>query len=324
MVWFALILLVVIVVDVSLRITAAPAVMGILEAAPPFVIIPEEPDANAERIAFPTSHGLELRGSLRLTEDPCGLVIFCPELGGNHWMATRYCGALSDAGYALLAFDFRNQGDSDALPGYEPLHWITDHEVRDVHAAIQFARETPALAGLPIGLAGISRGGSAALAAAASDRNVAAVMADSAFSLDSMIRMFLDQWARIYLPGWILRSLPRWHLLSMVKTAIHISQWRRSCRYVRLERLLPNLADRGVLLISGQRDSYVKPKVAEELAEAIGATAEVWLVPGAKHNKACEVAPEEYDRRIVSFFECHLSDESPRARGTTREVPVAE
>jgi pimeloyl-ACP methyl ester carboxylesterase len=70
-----------------------------------------------------------------------------------------------------------------------------------------------------------------------------------------------------------------------------------------LERWLPRLRDRAVLLVTGERDNYVHPDVARELARHIHSpSAQVWTVPSAKHNKARIVAAAEYDRRLTAFF----------------------
>ena len=69
----------------------------------PFTIEPFPPDPNAETISFSSSNGLTLRGSLhRHDAQPArGLIIFCPELGNNHWSAGWYAQGLWQAGFDL-------------------------------------------------------------------------------------------------------------------------------------------------------------------------------------------------------------------------------
>lgn len=306
MVWLGVAVGIVVGFDLWLRYLTVSDIRGILEKVPPFSIVPDPPDDRAVEVSIPTSNDLTLRGSLFLPPAPRGLIVFCHELYGNRWMAMRYCRALYDAGFAILAFDFRNEGDSDALADYEPIHWATQYEVDDVLATIRFAQQDERLRGLPLGIVGISRGGAAGLAAAAVTPFVRAIVADSAFSLRTMVNMYVRQWGEIYVPRWLIQWSPGWYLRSVVRTARRISQWRRNCRYVRLEPLLPRLADRGVMMICGQRDSYVKPAIASELGARVGSECEVWIVSKAKHNKAREVAPEEYDGRLIRFFEQHL------------------
>ena len=80
-------------VDVLFQIAGIIAILPILERSPPFAVEPSSPAPAAERISFKTADGLTINGSLHLPVhgSPVALVIFCPELGGDHWSATWYC-----------------------------------------------------------------------------------------------------------------------------------------------------------------------------------------------------------------------------------------
>ncbi len=289
--------------DIGLRIKATPEIAQILETVPPFSVSVAPADTEAIDIEFPSSDGLTLAGSLYLPDSPRGVVVFCHELYGNRWTAMRYCRPLFEAGYAVLSFDYRNHGSSDQLANYEPTHWLTQYEVSDTMAALEYVRRDEALAGIPIGLFGVSRGGSAALAVAAQCPDIQVILADGAFSLKVMVPLFVRQWGEIYVPRWLIRNVPMWHLKSVVALASWASQRRKNCRYFDLESMLPRLADRKVLLISGKRDSYVKPAVTKLLASRIGSGCGVWVVPQAKHNKAVEIDPREYAARSLALFD---------------------
>ncbi|HID21319.1 MAG TPA: alpha/beta fold hydrolase, partial [Planctomycetaceae bacterium] len=175
--------------EVAANWWAVRVIFSVIDTAPPFNVEPHPPNEAGKPISFPTTHGLTLRGSLyRQTDQPSrGLIIFCHELGGNHWSALSYCEGLWEAGFDILAFDFRNQGESDALPGYEPLHWLTCYEVQDVLSAIRFVRQDDQLARMPLGLFGISRGGGAALAAGALTPSVRCVACEGAFAMEDVV-----------------------------------------------------------------------------------------------------------------------------------------
>ena len=100
-----------------------------------------------------------------------------------------------------------------------------------------------------------------------------------------------------------MSNLPHVHATFTLAAARLIASVRRGCRFVHLERVLPELRNRPVLLISGKRDNYVAPKIAQHLHENINSEkTELWLVPKARHNQARETAQEEYDGRIVALF----------------------
>src|SRR5690606_30904911 len=61
------------------------------------------------------------------------------------------------------------------------------------------------------------------------------------------------------------------------------------------------------LMIHGGMDAYIKPEMARALFEHASAPKEFWLVEGAKHNQALQVAGEAYRQRILHFFEQHLN-----------------
>ena len=107
-----------------------------------------------------------------------------------------------------------------------------------------------------------------------------------------------------------MRILPKGHFRSTLALARWISERRRRCRYAIIERWLPQLRGRPALLIAGERDNYVHPEIGRKLCRKIGNSAELWTVPKAKHNRAREVNPAEYDRRLVEFFTAKLSPNS--------------
>lgn len=279
-----------------------PKIREIFENVPPFNVVSEPEDPSAERIAFQTTDGVTLRGSL-LNSDaatPQGLVLFLPELRGNHWMSRRYCQSLLRQGFAILGFDFRNQGSSDAQEGYSPIHWMTEYEMRDVDAALQFIESDERLSTLPIVAFGVSRGGVAALLAGCRYPRIRCVIADSAFGTMAMIRFFVDRFVQHVIPEWVFRLLPKWHVERTLREAVTLSERRRNCEYVHLEKEASGLDASTVLLISGGRDSYVTPAIASHLREIVGSSAELWIAPGAKHNMSRSVQPDEYDQRVVS------------------------
>ena len=280
-------------------------ILPIFEHRPPFGVESSPPDPDAETMAFPSTHGLTLRGSLyRTVSQPArGLIVFCPEMGGNHWSAMSYAQALSDAGFHVFSFDFRNQGESDHLPGYDPLHWLSEYEVADLRAALTYVRKHPDLRTLPLGLFGISRGGCAALAVAAECDDVKLVACEGLFTTRSMLLHYTLRWASLSVPNWLMKFAPLWHIRITLEMARVASQFRRRCRYTVLERTLPRLRHRPVLMIADGRDTYVPTEIAEQLGRLIGGDKyKVWIVPEAKHNAGRQADPEGYDRRLVELF----------------------
>lgn len=57
-----------------------------------------------------------------------------------------------------------------------------------------------------------------------------------------------------------------------------------------------------VLLICGLSDRKIPRRHAEAIFRAAAGPKELWLVPGAGHEKALAVAPAEFKRRVLAFF----------------------
>ena len=69
-----------------------------------------------------------------------GVLVFCHEFLSDRWSYRPYADALRDLGFDIFTFDFRNHGASASDPVYQPLQWVTDHEVRDLEAALAYLR----------------------------------------------------------------------------------------------------------------------------------------------------------------------------------------
>src|SRR5262249_11832556 len=101
--------------------------------------------------------------------------------GSNCWSCLPYCDHLLANGFDVFAFEPRNQGDSDCKPGYEPLQWITNFEVRDAQAALAYLKQRPDADPAGIGFFGISKGGGAGLLAASRDPYIRCCVTDGIF-----------------------------------------------------------------------------------------------------------------------------------------------
>ena len=303
---------------IVVQLAISRAVMRMLENAPPLNAGDFGADSRANELRFETEDGLTLQACHfpQLDRPSRGLILFCHELGGNRWSALSYCEALFEAGFEILSFDFRNHGSSDKQADYEPLHWLTQFELVDVCGALSLIEARDELKQQPLGIFGVSRGGSAALAAAATSDVVECVACESAYSTRSMMSLFSQRWVSLLVPQWMSGWIPAWHVeLSLTGGRLY-SQFKRKCRYAHIERFVRKLRKRQVLLISGERDNYVRPEIANALHQCLGEeTTELWMVPKARHNGARQADKEGYDRRLVEFFSA-LSTESRKEPAT--------
>src|SRR5262249_40100054 len=144
----------------------------------------------------------------------------------------------------------------------------------------------------PIGVHGISMGGSVALTAAGLSDEIAAVVADSAFA---------------HLRGAVDLRLSKMTFLNLLahRATMPIAEQLCGGRVARVGPvdLVPRIAPRPVLLIHCTDDGIVPYDHTDELLAALGETASCWTLQGGSHAMARFDAPDEYLQRVAGFFE---------------------
>lgn len=292
--------------------------MRIFQEKPLFIIPRGQPLPEAEEVRFPSSDGLSLSGCyLRAASPRRGVILFGLEFGSNCWACRAYCDHLVESGFDVFAFESRNQGTSDAMPGYDPLQWVTTYEVNDAKAALAYLKSRPDADPRGIGFFGISKGGSAGLIAAARDPYVRCCVTDGAFATYTTLVPYMKQWFRIYNNHYAIQGLiPMWFYGLIGLAGMRRTERKRHCRFPHLERDLPRLTPRPLLMIHGQADTYIKTEMTARLFTYARAPKELWLVENAKHNQALQVAGEEYRQRVLCFFETHLAQKTITTNST--------
>lgn len=305
---------------VYLRIKYAPIIMHKFEDSPMFLPLRVEPAERGESVAFPTADGLTLAGSYfrARTDGRAGVMVYCHEFLSDRWSYRPYIDHLRDLGFDVFTFDFRNHGESGSEAGYEPMHWASDREVRDLRAALAYLRTRPDRDPAGYGLFGVSRGGTTALIVTPDERDVWGVITDGAFPTIGTMMAYILRWAELYLRNPLVRkAIPRWLYRILARSGRRRSERRRGCRFPDLEKAVARLAPRPWLAIHGQRDTYIPPEIVEECFERGDGPKEMWLVPDAKHNRCREREPEAYAGRLLDFVDRYAPrrpiTESPQA-----------
>jgi hypothetical protein len=99
--------------------------------------------------------------------------------------------------------------------------------------------------------------------------------------------------------------VPRWVARPIAWLAVLFTSQRLGVNLFAYEpmRWVGKVAPRPVFFIHGGRDPYLEPGEFEALVAAAREPKRVWRVAEAPHREVDLTAPEEYRRRIVSFFE---------------------
>jgi len=201
-------------------------------------------------------------------------------------------GMLHRNGFAVLLVDPRDQGDSEIVDGR---YAGGTQEYPDVLGAWDWLRTR----GLPadrIGILGESNGASTVVIAAGEEPEIAATWEDSGYSDTTMA----------------IREEVRYAGYPEILT-VGGSLWARLFG-IDLDEHRPidavaKIGERPLMIVHGVSDDRVQPHHALDFARAReaaigkgGSFLEPWFVAGAEHVQAAFAAPEEYERRLVTFF----------------------
>jgi fermentation-respiration switch protein FrsA (DUF1100 family) len=294
---------------VYLRVRFLDIFVRIFQERPLFITPRGHTIATGEEVWFPTADGLTLHGWYLPTTSPPrrGVIVFGLEFGSACEACLPYCQHLIANGFDVFTFEPRNQGRSEAMPGYDPMQWVTEFEVADFRAAVAYLRSRPDAPPHGIGLYGISRGASAGLLAAAKDRYLCCFVTDGAFATLTTMVPFMRKWVGIYSNRKWLQNMPEWIYKVFAQAAFRRIEKLRRCRLSHLEHAIPQLTPRRLLMIHGGADKYITPDMAQRLFRLASEPKSFWLVKGAKHNQALQVAGEEYQERVLAFFGAYLA-----------------
>lgn len=276
------------------------------EKQPLFMPLRVKPVELGESVEFQAEDGLRLSGSYfrKRTEELAGILVYCHEYLSNRWSFHPYIDHLRDIGYDIFTFDFRNHGASEYEAGYSPMQWTSDREIRDLRGALAYLRSRADHDPAGFGLFGVSRGGTTALLTAAVEPSVWGVVTDGAFPTRGTMVPYTIRWAEIYVRNpFVLRLLPGWVYPFLAWLARRWSERRQNCRFPDAETSVARLAPRPWLMIHGGRDTYIGPEIARALFAKGNGPKELWMVPGAKHNRCRECDPEAYADHLLDFLD---------------------
>jgi hypothetical protein len=193
-------------------------------------------------------------------------------------------------GYGVLLLDRRGEGRSEG--DFNARGWGGEPDLR---AAVAFLRARPDVQDGRIGGLGLSVGGEMLLQTAAHDPGLRAVVSEGAG-----LRSVSEQ---KHMPDTPPEPL-RWVAPITTETAASVVL-SNHLPPPDLADLLPRIAPRAVLLIRGMKGNDDE-KLNRAYRATGGGTAALWEIRGAGHTSGISAAPDEYERRVIGFFNDHL------------------
>ncbi len=233
-----------------------------------------------QALTLETADGVALAAWYVLPQNGC--VILQAHGYGSHRDAA-VTARFAQAGYGVLAWDFRAHGNSGG-----DISTLGGRELLDAEAALAYVLAQPEVR--CVGAWGESMGGVVLLRLAARHPEVAAVVSDSAYPT------LMDELRHAIHPA-VLHGPMR--LLGELATGVSFAS-------VRPVDDIARLSPRPVLIIHGMADTITPADAAQRLYAAAGEPRTLWLVPDAEHVRARFVAPEAYDARVLGFLDAAL------------------
>ena len=271
---------------------AAKKVLHPISKRKPLDAWPDQFGLPYENVYFKTEDKVQIKGWFIPAEKYTNkTIILMHGWGMNRSDILKNTYFLHDLGFNLLYFDFRALGESGGK-----ISSIGYLETRDVRAAIKYLKETRPESCKKIGLYGLSMGAMVAICEGASNPQISCVAAEASYY---SFRRVVSRWA------WVHHKVPSFPVIPIVlhyiRKDLHVNPERYSPKYN-----IGKISPRPVFIIHGRYDSIVPAAQAKLLFKRAGDPKEIWLVPGAKHNKCAEVGGFEYKQRLSDFFRRYL------------------
>ena len=245
------------------------------------------PPAGFKAITLQTEDGVTLAG-WHLPPANGAAILLIAGAGDAREAVRSHAEMLARHGYGVLALDLRGHGQSGGETNR--FGWQSTQDVGAAVAYLDSRDDVQAIGGL-----GLSLGGEALLGAASAYPALQAIVADGATrrsipelialpSERSLVRNFT---ARVMFAGVALLSgdkAPKPLLDSMVEAG--------STQYL--------------LIAAGGEE--MEGAFNQRFVEAVGPRAALWVAPEVSHIGAFARYPDEYEQRVIAFFDAALLD----------------
>ena len=241
--------------------------------------------ARHQDVAFTTSDGLRLEGWFVPSRNGATVIVF-PGRSGPQKQARM----LVRHGYGVLLFDRRGEGASEGDPN--AFGWVGD---RDLRAAAAFLRGRPDVDPERIGAIGLSVGGEMLIRAAAHSDAFKAIVSEGASGQSVRDGLANGDTLQYLIGGGV----------STLATAVFTNTLPPPSLKTEVAKIAPN----AVFFVygeNGQGGKEAKPN--KRFYAAAREPKQIWEVPDSQHIAGITTAPEEYERRVIGFFDDALLD----------------
>ena len=265
---------------VATFVTLLPTGFSIFDAHKAATPIGAPPDAAYRDVTFRASDDLRINGWYRPSRNGAA-VLLVHGGGGDREGTVRHARMLVRHGYGVLMYDARGRGESEGSPNGYGWKWT-----KDVAGALGFLEGRADVEPGRIGALGISTGADVVLEAAATRRDIRAVVTDGAAA-----GSFAD-WHR--LQGTNAMTPFFWSQFAALRVFTGDAPGRP------LADLVPRIAAPMLLISTERHEEYDFNVTYARLARG---RAEHWNIADVQHTHGLRDHPRAYERRVVGFLD---------------------
>jgi len=195
---------------------------------------------------------------------------------------------LKEGGFNVLMIDFRAHAGSGGR-----VCSFGKKEIYDVKAAVDFIKSHHRLSKKPIGIFGLSMGGSIAYLSAARYNDIKAVISDGCY-------VYLDKTAKRYYKEASILPIPGFSNLLVWFSRIHP---RLNLKTLSPINYIDKISPRPVFIIHGADDLLTPVSEVKEFYKHARHPKKIWINEEAQHAGIFFHSPELYQEKLVTFYE---------------------
>ena len=281
-------------------VIAKPMVHAHFLVYPPryaFDLTEQDTGKPVERVSFKSTDGVELAGWFVPGIGSGATIVASHGSHSNGPVTYPLVAFLNHAGYNAFVFDHRAHGQSDGKTTT-----LGPREVRDLVGAVTYLQSRPDVDADRIGAFGCSMGAGVVVGAAAEEPAIKAVVAEAIYADMG------ELWDRFGYVG-IRGTSIHWTWGAPLRWAVWLWTGEKAATF-KPEVLAGRISPRPLLVIHGEYDNAACTVAdARRLYQAAGDPKELWIVPEAGHCSAHAIHPQEYEERVLQFYDRALRPE---------------
>ena len=251
---------------------------------------PHDYGMNFESLTLTTEDGLHLAAWYVPSKNGAAIIVQHGYKSDREEMLDE-AAMLAKHGYGVILVDLRAHGLSE---GDEITFGVL--ETRDADAAYEYLLTRPDVDPERIGALGNSMGAVTLLLYAAQNPQIKAVVSDSAFSsLEDEIGKGVE----------VMTGLPAFPFAPMIRFFAERQAGFSASEVAAVEHI-DEISPRPVFILQGGADALIPTDSGQKLYDAAGEPRELWFDPELDHVEFSTKRAEEYEARVVAFFDRHL------------------